>query len=318
MLKYINILAVAALLSLSPAAAIAQESSVDSSSYSEQVAQENGKEESYGITDIKQAKQRAWDISRVASYAKRIIEKIKAKGGTVPAEYENPLNSLIEIADLTRKSDAIVPDAMLAIEKGAEQMDKIIIPGLSAITEWQNTLKEAEKDLRNLSRQFEHAKKKSGKSDTDTEKISLSIQLSLSAAIDALAAADNMAKEGDAKNALVLYFGTADKKIKDLSDKIGVFDNASNMPFLIKKMDIETARLERRIKQLNAGKEDTKAISAIIDSINEKRGQINKSAVKTEDIFDILVWFEKTKKSADTMIESLEEKKEDSSGGWWF
>ena len=318
MLKYINILAVAALLSLSPAAAIAQESSVDSSSYSEPVAQENGKEESYGITDIKQAKQRAWDISRVASYAKRIIEKIKAKGGTVPVEYENTLNSLIEIADLTRKSDAIVPDAMLAIEKGAEQMDKIIIPGLSAITEWQNTLKEAEKDLRNLSRQFEHAKKKSGKSDTDTEKISLSIQLSLSAAIDALAAADNMAKEGDAKNALVLYFGTADKKIKDLSDKIGVFDNASNMPFLIKKMDIETARLERRIKQLNAGKEDTKAISAIIDSINEKRGQINKSAVKTEDIFDILVWFEKTKKSADTMIESLEEKKEDSSGGWWF
>ena len=319
MLKYLYILTAVTLFSFLPKPVIALEIAVAESPIQNATEKSGGK-----IVDLRQAKQRALEVFRIAAQTKKIVDRIKAKGGVIPAEYEPFLNSLADLTDNFVKNaeeGTGIGEMIENIEKGAGQIEMVVIPTLSSISEWQNTLKDAQKELISLNRQFERAKKKIDRKETkeiDAEKIALSIQLSFSAANDALVAADNMVKEGDAKNAFILYRETADKKIKELSDKINVFENVLNISLLIKKMDIETARIERRVRQLNAEKSEIKALTDIISAIKEKRGEINKNLGKAEEVFNVLVWFENAKRNAENKIGPIEEKNQNSSSLWWF
>ncbi|MEK7662160.1 MAG: hypothetical protein AAB355_01490 [Patescibacteria group bacterium] len=308
MLKYIYILTAVILFSFSAKTATALEIAAIEPPSSVKTSEERSQG---GAIDIRQAKQRARDIFRAANQIKRTIDRIKARGGAVSSEYESSLNSLMEVTDSFVKTSGDEPNIALMIEeieKGAEHLNTAIIPGISVITEWQNVAKDAEKEIKSLTRQFERAKKKAGKREDGTGGISLILQSLLNAVNEAFLTAKDLATKGDAESALTLYLQTADKKLEVLSDSLKVFENISNLPLLVKKVDIETARIERKIRNLNASSAEIKELNAAVLNIKSKRSVLGIENQKIEEIFGMLVELEKIQKNIGEKIRSLEER----------
>gem|GEM_PF-6230049 len=238
-----------------------------------------------------------------------MITKLTRQNITIPGEYATLVSELTQalavVKNATEMTDEVQAAMEVIMEKGEELRDAG--PRLGALSQWPQTLKQAEAQVKRLEAQLARVKK--NKTTANYPDLIARVEGNVGNVRGALAQAKAEASGGDIEGAMDTLRDGVFEATQDAYDALRVLENIANVGRIVKQAEKEIARYEKEATRYEKKGANVSALRALIAQMKAKLAEV-KEVVASGDadhdlMFDVMRSGEEIRNDAEAELQHL-------------